>query len=264
MNNYINDKTVIITGASSGLGRELALQLSRQNTTLILCARRVEKLELVKKECAKYTKKDIFVIELDLCDEESIEVAVKTIKGCVKKVDILINNAGFGYFKKFVDFDMKVAKNMFDTNLLGAMKFSQSFVKMMIEQKEGHIINVASQAAKAPLPELSIYSATKYAVVGFSNCLRLELKKYNVKVTTVNPGPIDTEFFDNANSSREFVDKAKAITLHVNTVARRIINAIGTNKREVNMPFILELTTKFYNLFPFFGDFVILKMFSNK
>lgn len=134
----------------------------------------------------------------------------------------------------------------------------------MAEQGSGHIVTIASMAGLIASANASVYSATKFAIIGFSNALRLELADHNVYVTTVNPGPVATAFFDTADPSGHYLDKVKRFTLSPETVAKKIIASLGKNKRELNMPMALVLAHKAYTLFPRLSDILARKIFRYK
>lgn len=261
MKEMLKGKTVLITGASSGLGREIALEASKNKASVILCARREDRLLKVKEECEKLSKEKAFIYKVDLKNSTDIDMFCSDVKENFKKIDILVNNAGFGIFNEVVDFNIKEVEDMFKVNTFAVMRLSSFFAKGMIERREGHIINIISQAGKMAFPEGSGYSASKFATYGFSNALRLELYKYNIFVTTVNPGPIETEFFDAANSVRDYVKKADSIMLSPEKLAKVIVKNMYKNKREINQPLLLEIGAKIYVLFPSFGDFLAKKIF---
>lgn len=168
----------------------------------------------------------------------------------------MVNNAGFGIFENFLETDLTKAKEMFEVNVLGMMVFTQKVALQMAIRKTGHIINVASMAGKIATAKSTIYSATKFAVLGFSNALRLELKPLGISVTTVNPGPIATDFFDHADPSGTYLDSVGMIVLQPNKLAKEIVASMGTFKREINRPRILEGAYRFYTLLPHIGDFL--------
>jgi short-subunit dehydrogenase len=134
----------------------------------------------------------------------------------------------------------------------------------MAEQKRGHIINIASMAGKMATQKSTVYSATKFAVLGYSNALRLELRPLHIQVTTVNPGPIRTHFFDKADESGTYLDKVGMFLLEPQDLALEIVNAIGTRKREINRPRVMEVGARLYNLFPTVSDFFASEVFNFK
>jgi hypothetical protein len=260
----LRNKTVFITGASSGIGEEIAYEAARKGAIVLLSARRVEKLEKVKETCQKLSNDKAYVFPLDITDPEAIEKVIKEAIEKVGTIDVLVNNAGLGYTEEFLSFDMERAETIFRINVLGLMYVTQLVALHMAEKKTGHIFNVASIAGKIATPKTAVYSASKFAVIGFSNALRLELKPLNIQVTTVNPGPVETAFFDSFDPDREYLESIKHFVLTPEKVASKTIKAIGTSKREINLPLILEGASRFYHLFPSFSDFLTRTIFNKK
>ena len=134
----------------------------------------------------------------------------------------------------------------------------------MVLCQSGHIINIASMAGKMATPKSTIYSATKFAVIGFSNALRLELKPFGIHVTTVNPGPIETNFFNIADPNGSYLDKIGAMVLQADDLAKEIVNTFGKNKREINRPRLMNTAAFFYQVFPTIGDYLAGGIFNKK
>ena len=143
---------------------------------------------------------------------------------------------------------------MFEVNTFALMNLSRRFAERMKESRKGHIINIVSMAGLIATGKSSLYSATKFAAIGFSNALRLELMPYGVYVTTVNPGPIRTGFFDQADPDGSYLKSVDRFLLEPYAVAKKIVKIIGKNKRELNLPFLLNLAHKSYTLFPKLAD----------
>jgi short-subunit dehydrogenase len=260
----LKNKVVFITGASQGLGEEIAYQAAARGATLVLAARSTDKLEVVRAKAEKLTAGKVFAFTLDVANPDQVEQVVNNVKQTVGTVDVLINNAGFGLFKDFLDFDMDVARKMFEVNVLGLMVLTQKIAIEMAEAKRGHIINIVSMAGKMATQKSTVYSATKFAVLGYSNALRLELRPLDIRVTTVNPGPIRTHFFDKADESGTYLEKVGAFLIEPQDLAEEIVNAIGTRKREINRPRVFEAGARLYNLFPIVGDFLAGQVFNMK
>ena len=180
------------------------------------------------------------------------------------KIDILVNNAGYAIYDDFDKFSEDQVRAMFDVNLFALMALCRLVGKEMKAAKAGHIINIVSMSGKIASAKSSIYSATKFAALGFSNTIRLELAPYNVAVTTVNPGPVATGFFDLADPDGSYQKSVQAFLIAPEKVASKIVQAMGTKKREINLPWILEATNKFYTLFPNLADFLARKVFNFK
>ena len=252
------NKKILITGASSGLGRELAHQFAQKgNVELILVARRKEALEKVAKKCETFDNVKTRVFSADIGSQDQVEQLLSSITD----IDILINGAGYGIMKDFSEFCDAEVVNMFDTNVIGTIQLTTEIAKRMRERKSGTIVTIASIAGKIATPKSSVYSATKFALIGYFNALRLELKKDNVHVMTVNPGPVATNFFNIADEDKSYQKSLGGKTLTPKLVVGKIIKGIDTKKREVNLPFKLVLAVKISQFFPKLSDRMLLNMF---
>ncbi len=252
------NKKILITGASSGLGREIAHQFAQKgNVELILVARRKEALEKVAKKCETFDNVKTRVFSVDIGSQDQVDQLLSTITD----IDILINGAGYGIMKDFSEFCDADVVNMFDTNVIGTIQLTTEIAKRMRERKNGTIVTIASIAGKIATPKSSVYSATKFALIGYFNALRLELKKDNVHVMTVNPGPVATNFFNIADEDKSYQKSLGGKTLTPKLVVGKIIKGIDTKKREVNLPFKLVLAVKISQFFPRLSDRMLLNMF---
>lgn len=186
----------VITGASSGIGLECAKLLARRGYDLILVARRVERLEKLKKSIEKHCAVNVKIIPCDLSDTNQCK---ELYQKCSKyPVEVLVNNAGFGKSGYFLDIDLEDEINMIDTNVKAVHILTKLFAKGMYQ---GYILNVASIAAFQPIPLMATYGASKAYVLNLSKAVNYEMKrqKKNVHVSTLCPGPVDTEFDQIAN-----------------------------------------------------------------
>ena len=190
----LQGRIVLITGASSGMGEQIAYQAAKKGAIVIGCARRIEKLEEVVATCRRISGNDAYAFQVDVSIPNQIERVVEKVESSIGPIDVLVNDAGFGLMKEALDFDMAIAERMFRVNVLGLMYMSKYVALHMAERRRGAIINIASIAGKIATPKASVYSATKFAVLGYSNALRLELKPLGISVLTVNPGPVRTDF----------------------------------------------------------------------
>ena len=191
----------LVTGASSGIGRDMARYLNKLGYDLIITSRDKEKLETLKKELdsKKQGKTDIILADLSNVDE--CKKLYKEIKEKYSNVDLLINNAGFGLFGEFYETDLDKELSMIDTNIKAVHILTKLFLKDMLEKDKGQILNVASIAGFMPGPLMSTYYSTKNYVVRLSQGIREELKKKksNVKISVLCPGPVNTNFNNVAN-----------------------------------------------------------------
>lgn len=199
---------VLITGASSGIGRNMAKYLGEKGFDLILVARNREKLEEVKKEI----KTNVEIITMDLASEENCKKLYNQVKG----VDILINNAGFGLFGKFTETELDTELEMIKTNIISVQILTKLFLKDMVKNNSGYILNVASIAGFLPGPLMATYYSSKAYVLRLTQSLQEELRKQksNVKISALCPGPIATNFLSRAgvtfktkSASSEYVAK---------------------------------------------------------
>ena len=192
-------KTVLITGASSGIGFELVKIFARKNYDLVLVARNESRLYKIKRVIEENSRNRVYVIVKDL----SLEGAAKDIYEYVNKnnikVDVLVNNAGFGDYGVFAKCDIERQSEMISVNVKALTELTYYFVKPMVARGSGKILNLGSIASFMPGPLMSVYYATKSYVLSFTEALSEELKGTGVSVTALCPGPTDTGFEENAN-----------------------------------------------------------------
>lgn len=250
-------RTILITGASGGLAQEMVKGLP--DDQLILLGRSQKKLANLYGNHPQ-----VELIEIDITDESALETLVANLYLRYGKIDVLINNAGYGIFEDFDQISDKDLHQMFEVNTFALMNLSRRIGARMKEKRQGHIINIVSMAGLIATAKSSLYSATKFAAIGFSNALRLELLPYGVYVTTVNPGPIRTAFFDQADPDGTYLKSVDRFLLEPDTVAKKIVKIIGKNKRELNLPMLLNQAHKFYTLFPKLADKLAIGIFHYK
>ncbi|MFT9486250.1 MAG: SDR family NAD(P)-dependent oxidoreductase [Tepidibacillus sp.] len=254
------DKIVVITGASSGIGAEIAKQLAKKGAIPILTARSLEKLQKVSTKLSGAHE----IFQLDVTSTEQVFKVMNQIVQKYGKIDILINNAGFGIFDRFVDASIEDIEEMMDVNYMGMVRCTKAVLPIMLKQKNGHIINIASVAGKLATAKASGYSASKFAVIGFSNGLRHELNGTSVYVSTLNPGPIDTPFFDRADPSGHYVEQVKWLILSPEKVAKEVLKMMIDKKHEKTIPSLANIGVKLYHLFPKIFDKWIAKQMNRK
>ena len=248
---------ILITGVSGGIAQAMIPLL--KDDFLILLGRDAQKIEELY---ASHPKKSIY--EIDISKAADLAALVEKIYQDYGTIDVLVNNAGYAIYDDFENFSEEQVRAMFDVNLFALMAFCRLVGKEMKAAKAGHIINIVSMSGKIASAKSSIYSATKFAALGFSNTIRLELAPYNVAVTTVNPGPVATGFFDLADPDGSYQKSVQAFMISPEKVASKIVQSMGTKKREINLPWLLEATNKFYTLFPNLADFLARKVFNFK
>jgi short-subunit dehydrogenase len=180
-------KVVLITGASSGIGLQTAELLVQQGFIVYGAARRLEKMESLKVSGVR-------LLQMDVTDEASMAKGIQEILETENRIDVLINNAGYGSYGALEDVPLSEAKYQFEVNVFGLARLTQLLLPHMRSQKSGRIINIASIAGKIGEPHGSWYHATKFAVEGLSDCLRMELRQFGIEVVLIEPGPIKTEW----------------------------------------------------------------------
>ncbi|CCI85364.1 short-chain dehydrogenase reductase family oxidoreductase [Lactobacillus pasteurii DSM 23907 = CRBIP 24.76] len=264
MSDSLRNKVVVVTGASSGIGRSIVLESAGRGATVVLMARNVDKLTEIAAEARELSGTEAIVLPTDMGKADEIEASFKNLIAKVDHIDYLVNCAGFGKFETFMESSTQDVTSMFQVNVLGLMYFTRLIGRVMIDQKQGQIVNFGSIAGKVPTTKSAAYSASKAAVIQFSNVLRLELKPFNVKVMTVNPGPVYTNFFNTADKSGKYVENVQAFMLDPDDVAWQVVHYFGSNKRELNLPVSLAVASKLYALFPTVGDFLSLEFASRK
>ena len=187
--NPANKKVALVTGASSGLGKAFASALLNEGLSVYAAARRLELM-------ADLATRGATPIKMDITHEDEVEAAVERIEREQGGVDVLINNAGFGMFGAMEDTTIDDARYQFEVNLFGLARLTQLVLPSMRNKRAGRIINISSMGGKVYTPLGSWYHASKHAVEGWSDCLRLELSPFNIDVVIIEPGVIATEFGD--------------------------------------------------------------------
>jgi NAD(P)-dependent dehydrogenase (short-subunit alcohol dehydrogenase family) len=183
----MNTKVAIVTGASSGIGAAAARSLHERGYVVYAAARRIERM-------APLAEAGIRAMRVDVTDDASLTAFVSQIISETGRVDVLVNNAGYGSLGALEDVPMAEARRQFDVNLFGLARLVQLVVPHMREQREGRIINISSMGGRIHLPLCGWYHATKFAVEGFSDTLRMELAPFGIRVVVIEPGAIDTEW----------------------------------------------------------------------
>lgn len=182
-------KTALVTGASSGMGKDIAKRLIKDGYHVFVAARHVDKMNDLVKLGAR-------AVRLDVSSEAEIKTAVATILSEVDGIDVLVNNAGFGLYGPVEEVSIDEARYQFEVNLFGAARLTQLLLPKMREKRSGTIVNITSMGGKIYTPLGAWYHATKHALEGWSDCLRLELAPFGIHVVIVEPGLIETGFGD--------------------------------------------------------------------
>lgn len=235
---FFQDKVIWITGASSGIGKGLALALAKQNARLILSARSVEELERVAQDCIEMGVATApRVLPLDISDLDALPVKAQAAQALFGRIDILVNNAGIGMRGYVLDTDIAVHQRVMQVNYFGQIALAKAVLPYMVKQHSGQIVVVSSLTGKLPVPGRSAYCASKHALHGFFDALRGEVFEYGIKVTIVCPGFVQTKISENSllpdgTKRGGKTDKEHRRSLTPQASAQHILYAIRTGKEE--------------------------------
>lgn len=191
----LSDKIVFITGASSGIGQACAQTFAQAGAKLILAARRLDKLEAIAKQCQQDYDTETLCLQLDITDLSAVENALQQLTNGWEQIDILINNAGLAAGLSSIDKgDIDDWQRMIDTNIKGLLFMTRYILPLMVKRNCGHVINIGSIAGHEVYPNGAVYCATKHAVNAISRGIKMDLLETDIRVTTIDPGMVDTEF----------------------------------------------------------------------
>jgi short-subunit dehydrogenase len=224
----------LVTGASSGIGRALALRLAREGARVALVARRDDELGTAAEEI-RASGGDALVLACDVADREQVERCAALATEAWGGVDLLVNNAGYGHHRRFLDWEAADIERMMRVNYLGSVYFTKALLPRMVEQRRGWLVFVASVAGKIAPPEETAYAASKFAIVGLASSLSLEVEDAGVHVLTVCPGVIRTPFFDEEALSR-MPPVSRSQMVEPDGLVDAIVAALAKGKREITFP----------------------------
>ncbi|XP_061557439.1 dehydrogenase/reductase SDR family member 7B isoform X1 [Phycodurus eques] len=240
----LQDAVVVITGATSGLGKECAHVFHSAGARLVLCARDASRLQQVVKELnasarggkpqQRYVPR---TVTFDLADTHSIDRAAEDILKCYGRVDVLINNAGISYRGNILDTHISVQRDVMETNYFGPIALTQALLPSMVRQRSGHIVVISSVQGKIAIPYRSAYAASKHATQAYFDCLRAEVERYGIPVTVISPGYIRTNLSVNAvmgdGSKYGVVDTTTATGRDPRDVAHAVLKAVRHKSKDV-------------------------------
>ncbi len=237
----MSSKTVLITGATSGIGKATSYKLALSKMQLIICGRRKKELNKIEAELSKLTS--VTSLCFDVSDNEQVIKSIESIPDDFQQIDVLINNAGNAHgLDKFQDGDIEDWDNMINSNIKGLLYVTKAIIGGMVQKSSGHIINIGSLAGRESYEKGNIYCATKHAVNAISKGMRIDLNKNNIKVSEINPGLVETEFskvrFKGDPKANKVYEGYKA--LEANDIAE-IIEFVISRPHHVNIADLLVL-----------------------
>lgn len=245
--NKLNNKIAFITGASSGIGKACAISLAEQGANLIISARRSNIIEKLEEEIREKFNVKVFGLKLDVKNRQEVEWAIDSLPEEWKNIDILVNNAGLAKgLSKIYEDDIDNWEEMIDTNVKGLLYITRTVVPGMVERESGHVINIGSTAGHEAYPKGHVYCATKHAVNAITKSLRIDVVDKNIRVSTVDPGAVETNF----SNVRFLGDKDKAKSMYkgiIPLVAEDIADAVtfcATRPPHANIAEIIIMPTQ--------------------
>jgi short-subunit dehydrogenase len=253
----VDGRTVIVTGASSGIGRETAREFARRRAHVVLASRNRGKLEALAAELSDYPGRRL-VVPTDVTDRLAVEALVRRTEEEFDGVDVLVNNAGVGLFAPIASGSLDNMHHLFNVNFWGAVHCIQATIPYMRRQGEGHIVNVSSIAGKVATPYLGAYSATKFALTAVSDALRSELAGSGIGVSTIFPGLTETSFQGNMLREVQVPEPPRYLRQAGSTaVARRIVQAVRWNLRDAYVTPADFAAASAYPLAPALADWAL-------
>jgi serine 3-dehydrogenase len=242
----IQEQIVVITGASSGIGASCAKMFAKEGASLILAARRRDKLEEVATEIKQAYQSKIYLLEMDVSDRHKVATSLASLPESWRNIDILVNNAGLSRgLDKLQSGDIQNWEEMIDTNVKGLLYVTRSLLPGMVERNQGHIINIGSIAGHQTYPGGNVYCATKAAVRALSQGLKMDLLGTPIRVSCVDPGTVETDF--SKVRFRGDTEKADKVYQGMNPLTpddiAEIVVFCATRPANVNMSEVLVLAT---------------------
>jgi all-trans-retinol dehydrogenase (NAD+) len=256
----LSGKNILITGAASGIGKLMAGYFAEENAHLALIDINQDLLNQTKNQIGEKGVK-VQAYTCDISDEQSVDATISNVMKDFKQIDILINNAGIVVGKNFLDLKAQDFRKVLDVNLMGMILMTQKILPQMMARKTGHIVNIASTAGFIGMPKMSEYCASKFADIGVSDSLRMELKKSgykDIKITIVCPYVIATGMFNG------FKPLFLNPVLKPEKVARKIVRAVKKNKPYLIIPFYLKYLYLLKILPVGFQDWLLLLLGSGR
>ena len=254
------EKVVVITGASMGIGEALAKEFVSHGASVVMSSRDVQRVEGARARISNQQR--TLAVACDVTKKSDIDQLVNATLARFGRIDVWINNAGYGLLDQIATLDVATCRKMFDTNLFGALDGLQAAVPIMRQQGSGTVINIASVAGHIAVPGMGAYCATKFALIAMGRAARIELRGTGVNVLTVCPGYIETNFSQNAIKTKDSLRLAAAGKRRIGPerVARAVYRAWEGGKREIVVPWRDWIAIKMYQHYPRLVEAVMARM----
>jgi uncharacterized protein len=256
----ISGRVVVITGASMGIGEALTREFVTKGAIVVMSSRDVRRVEEARMRVG--APEQTTALACDVTDRGQVQELVREVVERFGRIDVWVNNAGFGLLDSVANMDLNQCRAMFDTNLFGAIACMQEVLPQMKTQRSGAIINVSSVAGHIPVPYMAAYCATKHAMNAIGKAARMELKGTGVNVLTVCPGRVRTNFSSNTIRGSEGRRMGDALTRGISAerVARAVVRAYIAGKREIVVPWTNSMFIWLYRAAPGLVEFAMGKM----
>jgi short-subunit dehydrogenase len=258
-----SDDVVVITGASRGIGKAAALAFAKKGCMVALLARDISRLEEVRKEIQSIGGK-AYVFSCDVSKESDCSSTIEKVMSTLGRIDVLVNNAGYGHYGLVEKLDTNGLEKIMKTNLFGAIWCIQAALPYMKSKRRGHIVNVSTIISKRAFPQMGAYCMSKFAMTGMDESLGLELKPYGINVSLVCPGYTATDFQKNAALTGEMPDLQQKQGMKPTQVGEAIVRAVECNRRRTLLTFDGKLLLFVNKISPSLVDFVFSKILKQK
>lgn len=262
----LKNQVILLTGATGGIGSQIAKRLAKESITLLLVDRNKEKLHQLTQSLKPNSSATLVPLSYDLTDSTKVQQLAKEIMHRYKHVDQVVHAAGVGDFKPFVDFSTAEIDEMIQGNTLSVMYLFSAFLPYMTSRQKGRWTIIASSGGEVATPSSSVYSASKFAIIGLTNAIRMEIRPNQLELTVVNPGPVDTPFHHRNPQMKAYLEKVKWMALKPDTVAKKVVKNMKRTKmkKTMTLPWFLSLAARGYGLAPNLADWVITHFFNHK
>ncbi len=227
-------RVAIVTGASRGIGRAISLALAERGVRIVALARSHDELAGVAAAAQRHAPESTFAV-CDVANPAEVAAAVRHTVDRFGRIDLVVNNAGFGSYAPFLAANLEEFHALMQVNYFGSLYVTRAVLPTLLEQRSGHLVFIASIAGRIASPRHTGYAATKFAIVGLAESLAYELEPYGIGITTVNPGTVATDFFER-ESFKDFPEGPRRMMIPAEAVARATVRAVERNRAEVFVP----------------------------